>query len=353
MNDNLSRAKEIHAKNVNFQTSSSENGAKQKNRPKETPLKHQKVLGWQPIFSVWTVIPVVFIIGLASISIGVVLLLINDSAKEKIISYESCNNGRVPARCNISFYINEPFESPVYFYYGIKNYFQNHRQYLKSRSDQQLHEVANCGSPWDKDDNMINIAPCGAVANSMFNDTFSLYFPNGNNLVPWTHDGVAWEVDKNMKFRNPGLINNDDCRHQTKSELERLFKNYSHPRNWEKEIWDLSEEEGNTCNNGFMNTDFIVWMRTAALPAFRKPYRIFNGRLPKGYYRLEIMSNYPVVEFHGKKSFIIATTSWIGSHDSTLAIAYIVGGSICLMIGTIFLYIHLKFGYKSDLIGVQ
>lgn len=47
-------------------------------------------------------------------------------------------------------------------------------------------------------------------------------------------------------------------------------------------------------NNGFINEDFIVWMRTAALPTFRKLYRLIERRsdlhptLPAGQYYLNI-----------------------------------------------------------------
>ena len=50
----------------------------------------------------------------------------------------------------------------------------------------------------------------------------------------------------------------------------------------------------NPKNNGLQNEDLIVWMRTAALPNFRKLYRKvekvgnFKDGLPKGKYELEI-----------------------------------------------------------------
>lgn len=47
-------------------------------------------------------------------------------------------------------------------------------------------------------------------------------------------------------------------------------------------------------NNGFINEDFIVWMRTAALPTFRKLYRLIERKdnlqptLQAGKYSLDI-----------------------------------------------------------------
>jgi len=58
-------------------------------------------------------------------------------------------------------------------------------------------------------------------------------------------------------------------------------------------VWELDLE--NPANNGFENEDLIVWMRTAALPDFRKLYRrvdhTVNGfkiGLPKGNYTLNV-----------------------------------------------------------------
>ena len=70
----------------------------------------------------------------------------------------------------------------TFAYYRLTDYYQNHRRYVKSRDDVQLLAASNerlrepssdC-SPYDFD-NQIPIAPCGAIANSLFNDTFFVY----------------------------------------------------------------------------------------------------------------------------------------------------------------------------------
>lgn len=62
-------------------------------------------------------------------------------------------------------------------YYGLSNYYQNHRRYVKSRDDNQLlgrinqEPVSDC-MPFayvTNGSNKIPIAPCGAIANSLFN----------------------------------------------------------------------------------------------------------------------------------------------------------------------------------------
>lgn len=78
--------------------------------------------------------------------------------------------------------------------------------------------------------------------------------------VPLLRTGIAWESDKQIKFRNP-----------PGESLEKAFENFAKPKAWKLNIWELDKTDPQ--NNGFQNEDFIVWMRTAALPTFRKLYR--------------------------------------------------------------------------------
>ena len=46
------------------------------------------------------------------------------------------------------------------------------------------------------------------------------------------------------------------------------------PPFWSKPVYEL--DAADPSNNGYQNQDLIVWMRTAALPTFRKFYRRVN-----------------------------------------------------------------------------
>jgi len=74
-----------------------------------------------------------------------------------------------------------------------------------------------------------------------------------------------------------------------------VFTQYRSPPNWQYTAWQL-DTVNSPNNNGYKNQDFIVWMRTAAMPTFRKLYRklvsngtgSFQNGLPKGTYTLNV-----------------------------------------------------------------
>uniref|UniRef100_A0A2S2Q413 Cell cycle control protein 50A n=1 Tax=Sipha flava TaxID=143950 RepID=A0A2S2Q413_9HEMI len=322
-------------------------------KPADTAFKQQRLPAWQPILTARNVMPIFFAVAAAFIPIGLGLLYLTNQVQEFALDYTQCKSINIPGRtcaeiiafdgtdtpceCHIPFSLEEDFSPNVYMYYGLTNYYQNHRRYVKSRDDFQLLGKLNkvpskdC-APFDYINNK-PIAPCGAIANSLFNDTLTLAYDD--KKVPLLRTNIAWPSDKNIKYQNPP------------EPLKEAFKDFAKPSNWKLNIWELDTE--NPSNNGFKNEDLIVWMRTAALPDFRKLYRRvdhsngFEIGLPKGNYTLHIKYNYPVAGFGGTKSMILSNTSFTGGKNLFLGYAYIVVGCICFLLGLLFLIIHIKY----------
>ncbi|XP_051470078.1 cell cycle control protein 50A [Apus apus] len=331
-------------------------------KPDNTAFKQQRLPAWQPILTAGTVLPAFFIIGLIFIPIGIGIFVTSSNIREYEIDYTGtdpsspCNkclnvswDSTQPCTCTINFTLEHPFESNVFMYYGLSNFYQNHRRYVKSRDDSQLNgdnssllnPSKECEPYRTNEDKPI--APCGAIANSMFNDTLELYRIENNTRtpIPLIKKGIAWWTDKNVKFRNPTGDGNN---------LTALFQGTTKPINWPKPVYMLDSEPD---NNGFINEDFIVWMRTAALPTFRKLYRLIERKnnlqptLQAGTYSLDIAYNYPVHSFDGRKRMILSTISWMGGKNPFLGIAYITVGSICFFLGVVLLIIHHKYGNRN------
>lgn len=171
---------------------------------------------------------------------------------------------------------------PVFLYYRLTNFYQNHRRYVQSLELDQLKgsalsnkTIANsvCDPLTTDPATKKAYYPCGLIANSMFNDT--IYEPelelDGLTTYKMTDTGIAWESDKALYG-------------QTKYQPWEVVP----PPNWvDRYNGSYSAQNLTDIHN---DEHFMVWMRTAGLPSFSKLYRRNDDTaMTGGDYQLSIL----------------------------------------------------------------
>lgn len=261
--------------------------AEHPNRPSGARWRQQTLPAWQPIYRPLNVIATFLGFGLLLTALGVLMLLSSLRTAEVVVDYTDCTSLQFAPRtcaqvleealhapalpqctCSVPVTVPADMATPVYLYYSLDGFYQNHRRYVKSVDDSQLagKEVAraklidNCKpfATLDGDENGPVYAPCGAIANSLFSDAFTLR--HGSSAIRLHQANISWSSDRRSKFHNPGS-----------------WEGTIHPRNWTVDALQLGPPEA---GNGYENEHLIVWMRTAAFPSFRKLWaRIDPGSL--------------------------------------------------------------------------
>ncbi|KAG7192003.1 Cell cycle control protein 50A [Scheffersomyces spartinae] len=348
-------------------------------KPPNTAFRQQRLKAWQPILTPKLVIPLLLLVAIIFAPLGTVITQTQYNVEIIQIDYSKCESlantedyrsvpkskvyyhfkgkstdpnvkwklinstshrGDEGLRCLLQFDLPKDIKPPLYLYYRLTNFYQNHRKYVQSVDLPQLKGEAvspeslttNCKplrSITDDQGNEKAIYPCGLIANSMFNDTFEnpvLLNPklsDNNETYTFSQSDISWSSDK-TKYKKT-TYNVDDI---------------VPPPNWAKQF-----PNGYTTDNlpDLNNWEhFQNWMRTAGLPNFYKLYgKNTTSTLSSGTYLMNINLNYPVSVFGGTKSVVITTSSIFGGRNVSLGIIFIIVAVVSLVMLIGFFLQHL------------
>lgn len=342
-------------------------------KPPNTAFRQQRLKAWQPILTPKSVIPVLIVLAVIFAPLGIAIIYTTYNVEMLSIDYSHCESlatkdfQDVPKKyiqyhfqrkndnpmyqwrlinetsddvlkqtCQVHFTLPVEIDPPIYLYYRLTNFFQNHRKYVDSFDLKQLKgEAVDADSVTDKCKPLKEldgklIYPCGLIANSVFNDTFSnptlLNPQNGeiNQTYVFSDSDISWSSDRNSRFK------------KTNYKPDEVVP----PPNWaamypngytEENMPDLSQMQ-----------HLQNWMRTSGLPSFFKLYgKNTTTAISSGTYEVDIVLNYPVSIFGGSKSMVITTNSIFGARNISLGLIYIVVAIVCLLSGIAFLLQHL------------
>lgn len=199
---------------------------------KNSKFKQQMLPAWRPVPSFGSTMITFSMFGIVFLAIGIALYVMSDKIQEFKYNYSNDADADENPGCGVpkeisamtmnlddmsglgnecekTIEITDKMTGPVFVYYQLDNFYQNHRRYVKSKDYKQLMgatiEVADLSQcdPITTNANLANVnivnnvatppvaldptaaaIPCGLIAKSVFTDSFELINKTTSAKVP-------------------------------------------------------------------------------------------------------------------------------------------------------------------------
>jgi hypothetical protein len=230
---------------------------------------------------------------------------------ERYDDVEGCKASR--GSCRIEVEVKEDMDEPIYLYYEMVNFYQNHIEFVKSRDYPQLRgesrsnsDLKTCGNFKTMDDMLSNAqlavlnytgdetaSPCGLAAKYYPSEHFIVSDADGVE-VQVKHSEIAWTSD-----------------------IDYVFQEADDDSPW------VDVEDGKAYAERFM-----TWMRTAPQTTFRKLWGVIEHDMDEGYYTVMISNSFDVSTWDGEKRIVLATAGQFGGRSFALSTTLFVAGAL-------------------------
>ena len=106
-------------------------------RLKNTKFKRQKLPGWRPVPTIASTTIVFICFGVIFIALEIVILLFSNKIIDVVKRYDDIDQCKDigNGKCNVTLEITKDMEKTIMVYYQLNGFYQNHRRYVKSKSD--------------------------------------------------------------------------------------------------------------------------------------------------------------------------------------------------------------------------
>ena len=253
---------------------------------KERPFLQQEMRACRPNLSTFPTTCLILFSGL-HLALAILVAFTSYGWRQMRIRYDNICSENIT--CNVQFRVRKQFKQPVYVYYELTEFYQNHYIFHHSVDYSQMagdyvEDSLSCNTKTYNENGDI-LAPCGLRAFYTWRDEYT--FQNDWSVSP----ASTWEHEKYHLYKQ-------------------LNSKYDDSQKWLKNVSGYSDD--------ILTDKFEIWMRTSPQAHFTKLYSIIYNNIDPGLHNVSIRMLYPKSYYSKERYIVFMHQSSAGGRNSTL-----------------------------------